>query len=323
MSISINTIKQAALRLKGFVHTTPVLTSKTINKLTGYKVFFKCENFQRMGAFKFRGAFNAISKLTNSEKSYGVVTHSSGNHAQAIAMASKLLNTKSVVVMPKNAPQVKIDATRGYGARIVFCEPTETARIETTQQLIKENNYTLIHPYDNENVIEGAGTACLELLNETGQLNAILAPVGGGGLISGTSIVAKESGLVEQVFGAEPINANDAYQSFNAGKIISITNPNTIADGLRTTLSKLTFGFIKRYVDDILTVSEEEIIEAMKVIYERMKIVIEPSGAVPSAALMLKNCPIEKGSTVGIIISGGNIDLTSFFTTLQKLISIN
>ena len=313
-------IKEAALRLKGIVHNTPVLTSRTFNQQTGYEVYFKCENFQRMGAFKFRGAYNALSKLSESEKMNGVITHSSGNHAQAIALAGHLLSIKTVIVMPKNAPQVKIKATRGYGAEIIFSESTPEARKETTHELTKTHNYAFIHPYDNINVIEGAGTACFELISQIGKLNAVLTPVGGGGLLSGTSIVAKESHLVNFMYGVEPLNADDAFQSFKANHIIPQTNPDTIADGLRTSLSELTFSIIKQNVDDFFVVTEYEILKAMKFLFERMKMVVEPSGAVTAAALMHEDCPIEKNSKIGVIISGGNIDMTNYFDALNRLI---
>ncbi|MHA2365319.1 MAG: threonine ammonia-lyase [Candidatus Hodarchaeales archaeon] len=319
MSLTLSAFNKALKRLENIAHNTPVLTSNTFNKLTGYKVYLKCENFQKMGAFKFRGAYNALKKLSEDEKG-GVITHSSGNHAQAIALAGKLLGMKTVIVMPKNAPKVKINATLGYGAEVVFCEPTVSSREKKTHEIIKQKGYTFIHPYDNLNVIEGAGTACLELLNREGKFDAVIAPIGGGGLLSGTSIVGKLSGLVTKIYGAEPINANDAYLSFKAGYIIPQTNPNTIADGLRTSLSELTFKFIRQYVDDILIVSESQILEAMQFLWERMKIVVEPSGAVPVAVLMDEKCPIKKNSKVGVIISGGNIDLTSFFACLNKKI---
>ena len=316
MSTSYEKILLASQKLKNVAHTTPLLTSRTLNELTGFEVYIKAENFQRVGAFKFRGAYNAISKLTPEQRSKGVITHSSGNHAQAIALAGKLFNTKTVIVMPNNAPEVKVQATRGYGAEIVFSEPNVKSREETTDTLIKENGYTFIHPYNNNDVIEGQGTATIEILDALGSVDAIITPVGGGGLLSGTSIVSKESQKIKYVFGAEPEQADDAFRSFKEKRLILKGTPNTIADGLRTYLSELTFGYISKYVDDIITVSEQEIIKAMKFLFERLKIVVEPSGAVPVAALIKlskTSSPLPAGAKIVCIISGGNIDLTEFF----------
>ena len=316
-------IKAAALRLQNVANKTPVMTSRTLNKITCASCYLKCDNFQRVGAFKFRGAYNAISQLTDEQKKNGVITHSSGNHAQAVSYAGFLFNVKTVIVMPTNAPEVKVDATRNYGAEIHFCEPTQSARETTVNDLIKKHGYTLVHPYDNLTVIHGAGTAAWEFLQEIGKIDIMMAPVGGGGLLSGTSAVSKESGLVTKVFGAEPLNANDAWKSFHQGALISQSNPLTIADGLRTSLSELTFKTIRQYVDEIITVTELEIISAMKFLWERMKIVVEPSGAVPLAAVfkLAENSPETiKGSKIGLIISGGNVDLTNFFSTLKDSI---
>ena len=316
-------IIDASKELYGVVNRTPVLTSRTLNEITGSKIFIKCENFQRMGAFKFRGAYNALRKLSRKEKVIGVVTHSSGNHAQAIALSGAILDIKTVIVMPKNAPEVKIEATRGYGAEIVFCEPNEKSRTETVQRLMNEYGYTMIHPYANEHVIAGQGTVALELIEEVDNLDFLFVQVGGGGLMSGCSIVAKEGGKISKIFGAEPKNADDAYQSFKTGKIIPQSNPNTIADGLRTSLAPITFNFIKKFVDGFVTVSEDEIVDAMKFYWERMKIIVEPSGAVSLAAFLQysKDFPGNvKNKRIGIIISGGNIDLTDFFDTIRKTI---
>ena len=316
MSTSYEKILGASLGLKNIAHTTPLLTSRTLNDLTGFNVYIKAENFQRVGAFKFRGAYNAISKLSADQKSKGVITHSSGNHAQAIALAGKIFNIKTVIVMPNNAPAVKVEATKGYGAEIVFSEPTVQSREKTTDELIHQHGYTFIHPYNNDDVIEGQGTATIEVINSLGKIDAIITPVGGGGLLSGTSIVAKESKKIKFVFGAEPEQADDAFRSFNQKKLIQEGTTNTIADGLRTYLSELTFSYISKYVDNIITVSEQEIKDAMKFLFERMKIVVEPSGAVPVAALikMSKNESfLPAGSKIVCIISGGNIDLTEFF----------
>lgn len=299
---------------------TPVLTSRTLNELTKCQIYIKCENFQRGGAFKFRGAYNAISNLSKDAKNKGVVTHSSGNHAQAVAIVGRILGIKTTIVMPNNAPQVKIDATKGYGAEIVFSEPDIHSREKACDELITNHGYTLIHPYDNDMIIAGAGTATVELINEVGELDLIIAPVGGGGLISGTSLFSKLSGKVRTVIAAEPENADDAYRSFKTKELVMSHTPNTIADGLRTLLSDRTFGYIQKHVDEIVTVSEEQIIGAMQFLWERMKIVVEPSGAVPLAVLLkLSNSNmLENKSKVGIIISGGNIDLTDFFNIFSE-----
>ncbi|MHA2249556.1 MAG: pyridoxal-phosphate dependent enzyme [Candidatus Kariarchaeaceae archaeon] len=311
--------KEANDRLAGIANKTPVMTSRTLNALIkGCQVYLKCENFQRIGAFKFRGAYNTISQLSDKEKKRGVVTHSSGNHAQAVALVGNLLDIKTVIVMPNNAPQVKVAATRGYGAEIVFSEPSVDARAKMCNDLISKFGYTLVHPYDNLNVIYGAGTTALELLDEVGELDYLYAPIGGGGLMSGSSCYAKESEKVRMVIGAEPENADDAYRSIKYGELITYHEPNTIADGLRTLLSPLTFDFVKKYVDEIILVTDAEIIEAMRFLWERMKIVVEPSGAVSLAALlkMVNEGRIEEKSKVGVILSGGNADLTDYFNTM-------
>ncbi len=312
-------VEAARERLRLIANRTPVMTSRTLNAITGGQIFLKCENFQRIGAFKFRGAYNAISQLTFEEKRKGVITHSSGNHAQAVALAANLLDVNAVIVMPENSSQVKIAATRGYGAKIVFCGIKPTDRAEKTAELIKQHEYTLIHPYNDLNVIYGAGTAAYELIEEVGSLDMILAPVGGGGLISGTSIAVKGLCPEAKVIGVEPKNADDAYRSFKAGKIVPSVNPNTIADGLRTSLGNITFKIIQENVDDILTVTEKQILEAMKFLWERMKLVVEPSGAVPLAGLRFGDLNV-KNKRVGLIISGGNIDLTAFFKLLRQQI---
>ena len=316
MSPSYDSIRLASQSLQNIAHNTPLLTSRTLNQLTGFNVYIKAENFQRGGAFKFRGAYNAISKLSPEQLAKGVITHSSGNHAQAIALAGKLFGIKTVIVMPNNAPAVKVEATREYGAEVVFSDFSVKSREETADKLIKEHGYTFIHPYNNNDVIEGQGTATIEVIDALGSIDAILTPIGGGGLLSGTSIVAKESKKIKYVFGTEPEQANDAYRSFKEKRLILEGSPNTIADGLRTYLSELTFSYISKYVDDVITVSEKEIIEATKFLFERMKIVVEPSGAVPVAALIkisTMNSILPKNAKVVCIISGGNIDMTNFF----------
>jgi len=310
--IQLSDVQQAYERIKGHIVRTPVMTSSTINKMTGCDVFFKCENFQKVGAFKFRGAFNTVSQLSEDERKSGVIAHSSGNHAQALSLAAKILGVHATIVMPKNSPKVKVDATIGYGAEIVFCENSTESRVQVANELAKKHGYTLIHPYNDHRIIAGAGTAALELIDEIGPLDTIFAPVGGGGLLSGTAISTKGLCSDAEVIAVEPENADDAYRSFKAGKIFPSDYPNTIADGLRTQLGELTFAVIRKYVDDIILVSEQEIIDAMRLLWERMKIVVEPSGAVSFAGL-LKSSKKFASSKVGVIISGGNIDLTDFF----------
>ncbi len=281
--------------------------------MAGANVFVKCENFQRIGAFKFRGVGNKLLQLSADEKAKGVVTHSSGNHAQAVALASSLLGIKSVIVMPENAPPVKINATRGYGAEIVRCASNVKAREETCQNLVDKHGYTMVHPYDDDQIIAGAGTAALELIKEVGDLDYMFCPVGGGGLLSGTSVATKGLCPDSKVIAVEPEQADDAYQSFKDGKLYPSAYPDTIADGLRTSLSKRTFKIIRENVDEIITVSEKEIIDAMKFLWMRMKIVVEPSGAVPIAGV-IKMARSIKNKNIGVIISGGNIDLDDFFS---------
>ena len=312
-------VEAARERLRLIANRTPVMTSRTLNAITEGQIFLKCENFQRIGAFKFRGAYNAISQLTPEEKRKGVITHSSGNHAQAVALAAKLLGVKAIIIMPENASLVKMAATRGYGAKIVLCGIKPTDRAEKTAALIEEHGYTLIHPYNDINVIYGAGTAAYELIEEVGSIDIILAPVGGGGLISGTSIAVKGLCPEAQVIGVEPKNADDAYRSFKAGKIFPSVNPNTIADGLKTSLGSNTFRIIRENIDDIITVTDKQILEAMKFLWERMKLVVEPSGAVPLAGLRYGGLK-AKDKKVGVIISGGNVDLTAFFKLLEQKI---
>ncbi|MHA2313841.1 MAG: pyridoxal-phosphate dependent enzyme [Candidatus Hermodarchaeia archaeon] len=317
--VSLGNIKAAYNRIRKVTIQTPVMTSLTADRLTSCQVFFKCENFQRIGAFKFRGAYNAISQLSPKEKKRGVITHSSGNHAQAVALASQMLGVSATIVMPENSTQVKIDATRGYGATIKLCKPDVNARALEVQKLIKKHKYVLIHPYDNPRIIAGAGTAAFELIKEVGRLDAVLGPVGGGGLISGTSIATKGLCPNAKVYAVEPEQADDAYRSFTTGKLLPSVKPNTIADGLRTSLSDRTFSIIRQHVDDIITVSETEIIDAMKFLWERMKLIIEPSGAVPFAGLIkIKDQLVNL--RIGIILSGGNVDLTQFFDQMRTQI---
>ena len=305
---SITDIQAAHSRIRPFIHWTPVLSSSLINRITGAQIFFKCENFQKVGAFKFRGATNAVLQLSDAEKKRGVVTHSSGNHAAALAHAANKAGVRAYIVMPETAPSVKKEAVAGYGAEITFCKPTLQSREDTANEIIGRTGAVLIHAYDNQNVICGQGTAALELLGEKPGLDIVIAPVGGGGLLSGTTIAAKGISGDIKVIGAEPANADDACRSLKAGKIIPSINPETIADGLLTSLSERTYFIIKNYSDGIFTASEELIIAAMKLVWERMKIVIEPSSATALAIVMANN-DYFSGKKVGIILSGGNVDL--------------
>jgi len=304
----LSDIKRAHERIKPFIHQTPVLTSSGINKIIGTSVYFKCENFQKVGAFKFRGATNAVSLIDDRIKKFGVATHSSGNHAAALALAAKNMGIKAYVVMPETAPLIKKKAVISYGAEITFCEPTLAARETTLNEVIEKTGSKFIHPYNNKDIISGQGTATLELLDKHADLDIVIAPVGGGGLMSGTATAAKGINPKIKVIAAEPKNADDAYRSFRAGYLIPSENPNTIADGLLTSLGDLTFKIISEKVDDIVTVSEKGIVEAMRIIWERMKIIVEPSSAVPLAAL-LEHGHLFSGKKVGIILSGGNVDI--------------
>ncbi|MFT3843781.1 MAG: pyridoxal-phosphate dependent enzyme [Lacibacter sp.] len=307
MSISKENIQQAHERIKPFIHQTSVLTSATLNKFSGAELFFKCENFQKIGAFKIRGGMNASLSLPKDQLQNGLATHSSGNHAQAIAYAAKELKTKAFIVMPENSPQVKVDAVREYGAEITFCENNQQAREATLQSIVEKTGAAFIHPYNDERVITGQATCAKELLEKIPGLDMIVAPVGGGGLLSGTSLSAHYFSSAK-VYAAEPEGAADAELSFRSGKIETAPFVKTIADGLLTKLGDKTFPIIQQYVTDILTVNDAEIIAAMKLVYERMKIVIEPSSAVTLAAV-LKNKDVFAGKKVGIIFSGGNVDL--------------
>ncbi|TFG32714.1 threonine/serine dehydratase [Candidatus Thorarchaeota archaeon] len=318
--MELSDIRQAYDRIKDHIVKTPIMTSTTINGMTDCTVYIKCENFQRVGAFKFRGALNTVSQLTEEEKQKGVVAHSSGNHAQALALAARMLEVKATIVMPNNSPKVKVAATREYGAEIVFCENSTESRAAVASELVEKHGYTLIHPYNDHRIIAGAGTAALELIEEVGKLDYVFAPVGGGGLLSGTAITTKGLFPDSKVIGVEPQNADDAYRSFKANKIFPSEYPNTIADGLRTQLGQLTFEAIKKHVDEIILVSEQEIVDAMRLFWERMKLVVEPSGAVSLAGLLKKGKSLS-GSIVGVIISGGNIDLTDFFDSYSKQIN--
>lgn len=296
--------------IKPHIHRTPVLGSRLVNKKVGAKVVFKCENFQRMGAYKMRGATHAILKLNKHQQSAGVVTHSSGNFAQALSLAAKTLGVKAYIVMPSNAPRVKKDGVLAYGGNIIECEPTVEARISTAEKVATETGATFIHPSNDPDVILGQGTACLELLEDHPHLEYVFVPVGGGGLIGGSALAAHFFGNDVKVIGVEPFEVDDAYRSFHSGRIETNLTTNTIADGLKTNLGSNTLPLILKYVHKIIRVEESEIVSAMKFIWERMKIVVEPSSAVALAGL-IRDRQDYQDSSVGIIISGGNVDLSS------------
>lgn len=310
-------VLDAAQRIAPYVHRTPVLTSRTLDRLCYGSLFLKCENFQRAGAFKFRGAIHALLLLSDEQRKAGVVTHSSGNHAQALALAGQILGIPVTVVMPQTAPAVKKAATEGYGARVVPCQPTLADREAHVARLIQQHGYTLVHPYDDPHIIAGAGTAALELLEQAGPLDAIICPVGGGGLASGTCLAAANVSPSPRVYAAEPANADDARRSLEAGLILPSLDPKTCCDGLRTSLGHLNFAILRRYVSSIPTASESEILDAMRLVWERLKIIIEPSCAVPLAVLLNGQVP-ARNQRIGLILSGGNVDLDPFFLHLQS-----
>ncbi len=297
-------------RIADRIHRTPVHTSRTLNERVGAEVFLKCENFQRAGSFKIRGASNFLSRLSEAERAKGVVAHSSGNHAQAVAMAAASYGVPAHIVMPNDAPEVKKKATEGYGATVTLCEPTMAARDQAAQKIINETGATLVHPYDHPYTIMGQGTAALELMEEVPGLDVVLSPVSGGGLISGTAIAARGHQGETRVIGIEPELAGEAAESFAAGELRFRESGPTIADGLKATLSELTFGIIREFVDDIVLVSEAEIIESTLLLMERMKLVAEPSGATALAGLLAHRDRIP-GHRIGVIVSGGNLDIRS------------
>jgi len=301
-------IKKAADRINPFIFRTPLLTNASINRLLDTDIYFKCENFQKVGAFKYRGAINAVLSLTEKEAQKGVATHSSGNHAAALTLAAHQRGIKAYIVMPRSAPAVKIKAVEEYGAEIIFCEPTLRAREENLEKVISQTRATFIHPYNDYRIICGQATACLEMLDDKKNLDMIISPVGGGGLLSGTALCVAYYSPDTIVFGAEPEGADDAFKSMQQGKIIPSVSPKTIADGLLTSLGTLTFPIIMRYVKRIVTTSDQDIVKAMRFIWERMKIIVEPSAAV-SLAILISNKNIARNKKVGIILSGGNIDL--------------
>lgn len=307
---ALEDIRAAHEGIRKMIHRTPVMTCQSLDRISGARLFFKCENFQKIGAFKMRGAAGAAIRLSDEEKRNGLATHSSGNHAQAVARAAQLLGIPAYIVMPIDAPSIKKAATEGYGARIIFCSPTVESRESTLEQVVEETGATFIHPYNDYNVIAGQATCAVELIEDTEAPDIIMAPIGGGGLMSGTALSTHYLLPQTEVIGAEPKAVDDAYRSFHSGRIESNPSTDTIADGLRTTLGEKTFDIIRRHVDDILTVEEADIVKAMRLIWERMKIIIEPSCAVPFAAVLTNKERFE-GKKVGIILTGGNVDLSN------------
>ena len=308
---SIGDVRSAAKRIKGVGHRTPVLTNNTLNQMAGRNLFFKCENFQKIGAFKFRGGWNAVSILDDDEASKGVCTHSSGNHAQAVAYAAMMRGIPSYIVMPNNAPEVKLNAVKGYKAEITLCEPTLKARRTTLEEIAKKTGATVIHPFNNPDVIAGQGTAALELIEDIEDLDAIIAPIGGGGLMSGTCVATHSLLPNAKLYGAEPKGADDAYRSLKEGRMLPQENPDTICDGLLTSLGENTWNILKDHLDAIYTVTDDEVIKAMRLIWERMKIIIEPSCATPVAVVLSDQFKALEGmENIGIILTGGNVDLS-------------
>jgi threonine dehydratase len=312
VQLQYSDIEQAAARIKGVAHRTPVLTSRTANAMAGAELFFKAENLQRMGAFKFRGAYNAIAKFSDEQKKAGVLTYSSGNHAQAIALSASLMGIKSAIIMPLDAPELKVRATKGYGGEVITYDRYKEDREEIGRRLAQERGMTLIPPYDHPDVICGQGTAAKELIEDAGQLDLLLVPLGGGGLLAGCALAAASLSPSCKVIGVEPEAGNDGQQSLRAGQIVDIPVPQTIADGAQTThLGQHNFGVIRRFVDDIVTVSDEQLVATMRFFAERMKIVVEPTGCLAAAAALHGVYPVA-GKKVGILISGGNVDLARF-----------
>ena len=307
---SIDDVRTAAERIRGVGHRTPVLTSKTLDQMAGRKLFFKCENFQKVGAFKFRGGWNAVSMLSDKEAERGVCTHSSGNHAQAIAYSAQKRGIPAYIVMPNNSPDVKLNAVKGYGANVTLCEPTLEARRTTLEGIAEDTGAAVIHPFNNANVIAGQGTAALELIEDIGELDAMIAPIGGGGLMSGTCITTRSLLPDAKLFGAEPKGADDAYRSLKEGKLLPQEDPRTICDGLLTSMGENTWNILKDHLDAIYTVGDEDVVQSMRLIWERMKIIIEPSCATPVAVVMSSEFKqLENIEKVGIILTGGNVDL--------------
>ncbi|KAB1065286.1 threonine/serine dehydratase [Salibacter halophilus] len=315
-NITQEQLLQAKETLTNLVHKTPVLSSEVIDKKVGADLYFKCENFQKTGSFKFRGASYAVSRLGSDQKKNGVTTHSSGNHGQALAKAAQLAGIRAYIVMPENAPTVKKQAVKGYGAEVIICESTQAAREKTCRDIQEKTGATFTPPYDHENIVIGQSTASQELFEQTDNLDYLLAPVGGGGLLSGALLAAKFFSPTTKVIGSEPLGADDAYRSIKAGKRLPQENPQTIADGLRTSLGEINFEIISENIDQILTAKEDTIIEALKMMHHHLKIMAEPSCALPLATI-LENKSMFEGKKVGIIISGGNVDLDVYYESLK------
>jgi threonine dehydratase len=316
--VAYDAVAEAAARLHGIAHRTPVMTSRTMNDRVGASLFFKCENFQRGGAFKFRGAYNALSRLTKAEQERGVITYSSGNHAQAVALAGRLLGVPATIVMPQDAPSVKVEGTRGYGGEVIKYNKHETTRENLAKQIAEERGLTIIPPYDHSDVIAGQGTAVMEFLEQVGSLDLLLVPCGGGGLLAGSAITVDALAPGCRVIGVEPEMADDATRSFKTGILQKVSNPETIADGARTPyLGALTFPLVRRHVDDMTTVSEDAIVRSMFYVWERMKLIIEPTAALPVAAALEGIVPM-KGLRVGVILSGGNVELASLASLIPS-----
>ena len=308
--VSFDDVAAAHDRIRAHARRTPVLTSATIDALSGAKVHFKCENFQRMGAFKFRGAYNALAQLTPEQRRRGVIAYSSGNHAQAVALAGRMLGVPATIVMPADAPRVKLEATRGYGAEIITYDATTGSREQLATRLASERGLTVIPPYDHPHIVAGQGTAAKELIEDAGPLDLLLVPCGGAGLLSGCAVAAKHLAPSCRVIGVEPAAGDDANRSFRTKQLQTVHNPNTIADGARTSsLGRITFPLVLRYVDDMTTVEDHELLKAMFFLWERMKVVVEPTGALGACALLEKKIE-TKGLRVGVVLSGGNVDLT-------------
>lgn len=306
--LTISDLREAQENIASTIERTPVLRNKEFDERSRGEVFFKCENFQRTGSFKLRGSCNAVFNLSIEDLARGIATHSSGNHGQALALAAKIKGVPAHIVMPRNALQVKKRSVKGYGAQITLCEPSNEARKSTLHRVISKTGATFVHPYDNPDIIAGQGTAAMELLETQPDLDLILVPVGGGGLLSGTAIATKSINPRIKVIGCEPAMADEAFRSFQSGKLEPEDSTTTIADGLRATLSKLTFGYIREYVDAIVTVSEQQIIDVMHSVWEQLKLVVEPSAAVPVAAILYDKIDL-RGKKTGVILSGGNVDL--------------
>lgn len=318
LAISYDDIVAAHERLAGVAHRTPVMTSSTANAMTDAQLFFKCENYQRMGAFKFRGAYNALSQFTPEQRKKGVVTYSSGNHAQAIALSAKLLGIPATIIMPQDAPAAKAAATKGYGAKIVFYDRYTEDRVAIGKKISDENGLTLIPPYDHPHVMAGQGTAAKELIEDAGPMDVVLAPLGGGGLLSGCAVAAHALCPKVTVYGVEPEAGNDGQQSFRSGSIVRIATPQTIADGAQTQyLGNHTFPVIQKYVADIMTATDAELVETMRFFAERMKMVVEPTGCLAAAAVLTKKFDLA-GKRIGIILSGGNVDISRYADFLKN-----